>query len=138
MIAPTITAVIEAIKTAPAAISFMFRICSFLSVDVKSIAFSMAVLIISVTHTKAMQKTIQMASILVNLKRKARTMITMEDAKCIQALCSVRKKRQIPRPANVKLFALAFHENPSGLLLIDEYLKCKLHYLLPIYASLNR
>ena len=89
-------------------------------------AFSIAVLIISVTYTKAMQKTMQMASIVVNLKRKARISTAIVAARCIQALCSVRKKRQIPRPAKLKLFILAFHENASGLLLIDQILNCKL------------
>lgn len=119
MIDPTITAVIEAINTAPADISFMFLICSCRSTEMKSIAFSIAVLIISVTHTKAMQKTMQMLSRVVNLKKKARTVTTNVEAKCIHALCSVRKKRHIPRPAKLKLLILAFHENASGLLLID-------------------
>ncbi len=96
MIQPVITAHTALIKTAAAAMSLIVFSAGTLSIQTKSIIFSMQVLNSSAIHTIAMTMVIPIISMLFTLKIKQSITVNNVTTMCIRALCSDCSNSFIP------------------------------------------
>ena len=107
----TMIAAAAAIKTAPAAISFICRTTGCLSRVIKSIVFSIAVLNNSATSTSAITMIKAIHSLLRIFKKIPDAMAIIASDKWIHILCSLRNTCLMPDHAYTKLFSRAATEN---------------------------
>ena len=117
---PVSTAVIAATNTAAAAVSFISLIAGCFSVEIKSIAFSIAVFINSAHHTNPIVRHSIPASVPDTFSKKASITTKIVATVCTQRLCSVVTAILNPLIAGKMLFTLSITEKFSLLFICKD------------------